>query len=122
MIVPDLTLVLQIIHFGIAYVIMQKFIFAPALKIIQAQDHYQKSLEQQIDQARALQMHTQEEQQSRWQKMKNALRATTPKISQICLTRKKELEQPLPDQQELVSAEKQSFIKILCDQLSDIPS
>ena len=48
MIVPDLTLVLQIINFCIAYLIMQKFVFAPALKIIQAQDHYQKSLEQKL--------------------------------------------------------------------------
>ena len=119
MILPDFTLVLQIINFCIAYVMMSKLIFAPALKILETQDDYKKSLEQKIETVKVLQAQVTQEQYSRWRTAKESLYVFIPKLSGICCVRDLSVNYS-SIQPQLSSIEKQSLIEKLCQQLSDV--
>jgi hypothetical protein len=119
MILPDFTLVLQIIHFYVAYLIMSKLVFAPALKIIETQDSYKKSLEQKIESVKALQVQVSQEQYSRWRAARESLQAFIPKLSQFCFKKETSATQPLV-QPPFSLVEKETLIEKLCQQLSDV--
>lgn len=120
MILPDFTLVLQMINFCGAYVIMSKLIFAPALKILNTQDNYTKSLEQKIESVKILQTQVIEEQHSRWRTAKKSLYVFIPKLSQS-IPLKNTIELHLSQHSLELSPEvKKNLIEKLSEELLDI--
>ncbi len=117
---PDVTLILQIANFTIAYFIMRTLIFAPVLQIIQKQDLYKKSLEQNVADAKAEQHKILIEQKASWQKAKELLCSLIPKFSRMSLINQQSTEQKLLEPSVLSSQEKKALVEKLCDQLSDV--
>lgn len=117
---PDVTLILQIANFTIAYFIMRTLIFAPVLQIIQKQDLYKKSLEQNVADAKAEQHKILIEQKASWQKAKELLCSLIPKFSRMSLINQQSTEPKLLEPSVLSSQEKKALVEKLCDQLSDV--
>ena len=120
MTLPDVTLILQIANFTIAYFIMRTLIFAPVLQIIQKQDLYKKSLEQNVADAKAEQHKILIEQKASWQKAKELLCSLIPKFSRMSLINQQSTEPKLLEPSVLSSQEKKALVEKLCDQLSDV--
>lgn len=117
---PDVTLLLQIANFTIAYIIMRKLIFAPVLKILQQQDLYKQSLLLTIDQAKKEQHLTMIKQKTAWQKAKESLYAIIPKLSPVCVTTRQLTDISLQEPNPLSAQDKKALIEKLSDQLSDV--
>jgi hypothetical protein len=119
---PDFTLILQIINFYVAYAVMRKLVFTPALKIIEVQDSYQQSLERNIENAKSVKIQVTLQQKSRWNASKDMLYSLLPKLSQVCLSRNKSIDDPSLHQLQLSEVEQKSLVEKLCNQLSDVKS
>ena len=119
---PNVTLLFQMVHFAIAYVLMRKFVFEPALQIIVAQESYKQNLEQKIIVAQAAYQDTIQQKQSRWNFMKDSLTALIPKF--ILTSRfKKTTSEPIALKTvQLSSEQKQKLAAVLQDELVDIKS
>lgn len=117
---PDVTLLLQIANFTIAYVVMRKLIFAPALKILETQDFYKKSLQQKIEVAKSEQHNVILQQKTSWQQAKQSLYGLIPKLSRICVTNVTVSESASKETVQLSAEEKKVLVEKLCDQLSDV--
>jgi gas vesicle protein len=117
---PDVTLLLQIANFTIAYVVMRALIFAPALKILEQQDLYKKSLRQSIEVAKTEQHNVILQQKTSWQRAQQSLYALIPKLSRICVTNVSASEFASKESITLSSDEKKVLVEKLCDQLSDV--
>lgn len=122
MILPDFTLVLQMVHFYMAYLIMKHFVFAPALKILEVQDGYKQSLAQKIAIVQVEYTEITKKQSLLWHAKKTELYAFIPRLSRICLSCKKTTDQPLIKSLELSSNEQKALVEKLCKQLSDVVS
>lgn len=119
---PDFTLVFQIINFYVAYAIMRKFVFTPALKILEVQDSCKKSLEQSIESVKAVKNQVILQQKSRWNASKEVLYSFMPKLSTACLNRNKLIDDASLHHVQLSEIEQKSLVEKLCSQLSDVKS
>src|SRR3990167_5948274 len=119
---PNLTLLFQMINFGVAYLIMRRLIFAPALKILQTQDSYKKSLEQKIDKAKETKFEVMSQQHSRWVLMQKSLYKLIPQLAQICTKATTNIDQTTLEVAHLSQSEKKSITKLLHEQLLDVKS
>ncbi|MBP6892402.1 hypothetical protein KBB68_02365 [Candidatus Babeliales bacterium] len=117
---PDVTLLLQIINFTIAYVMMRKLIFAPALKILEKQDFYKKSLQKNIEIAKSKEQNVMLQQKTSWQQAKQSLYQLIPKLSQISVINVSVSESVSKKSVPLSLNEKKVLVEKLCDQLSDV--
>lgn len=119
---PNITLFLQLVHFAVAYYVLRRFIFGPALQIIVKQDNYKQSIQTKIEITRNAQQDNLKLKQSRWNFMKTSLTSLIPQISGLCFLPKKS-DTSVPVQTlKLSDQEKQKIIQTLCDELSDIKS
>ena len=117
---PDVTLLLQIANFTIAYVVMRKLIFAPTLQILEQQNSYKKSLKSNIEAVKTEQNNVMLKQKTSWQQAKQSLYALIPKLSRICVTSSSSTQQSLQEPINLTSQDKKVLVEKLCDQLSDV--
>lgn len=117
---PDVTLLLQIANFTIAYVVMRALIFAPALKILEKQDFYKKSLQKNIEIAKSKEQNVMLQQKTSWQQAKQSLYQLIPKLSQISVINVSVSESVSKKSVPLSLNEKKVLVEKLCDQLSDV--
>lgn len=108
------------IHFAIAYWIMRKLVFEPALKIILAQESDQKNLDQKIMLAQQAEQESIKQKHAGWNFMKESLNGLIPKLA-TTIRFAKTTSQPLDVQPTKLSSEqKQKLTNLLHDELVDI--
>ena len=117
---PDVTLLLQIINFTIAYTVMRKFVFVPVLNILLAQDLYKKTLEKNIDAEKIEQQNVQNQQRSRWQSAKESLYQLIPNVSFMTFFEKSFKKLSKIEPKILSVSDKKLLVEKLSKQLSDV--
>ena len=117
---PDITLLLQIVNFVIAYKILYRFVFAPAYTILQAQDLYKSKLEQKIDQEQAAQTKIVSFQRAQWNKMKSLLCDLIPATSTPCLQAKTITDAENQQDHQLSTQQKERAVQLLKDELLEV--
>ena len=114
---PNLTLVVQIFNFFIAYWLLRKYIFEPALHIIIAQDTRIEGLNKKIDVAYVQQQQILVQQKTQWSFIKSSLLKLIPNLSKkLCATRDRTIELKV-DTLSLSEEEKQAIQKLLHDEM-----
>lgn len=78
---PDVTLFFQMLHFIIAYTILRKFVFAPALTLIEQDEQHKNKLLKNVDTALTEQKELIVTQRQRWQTMQQALISMIPRFT-----------------------------------------
>jgi hypothetical protein len=117
---PDITLLLQIVNFVIAYKILYRFVFAPAHAILQAQDRYKSKLEQNIDQQQAAQIKIVSFQRVQWNKIKSLLCDLIPATSTPCLQAKTVIDAENQQDHQLSTQQKERAVQLLKDELLEV--
>lgn len=118
---PDITLFFQMAHFLFAYWALRRFIFAPALAIIQAQEQKDKALSDKVYNARTVLKNNVEQQQQRWNFIRQSLIKMTPSVTiQKCLSKFKVTAPVEVAKVKISETEKDSIQKMLHDKLMDI--
>lgn len=72
------TLLVQIFHFIIAYILLKKLLFAPVFSIIMQRHHYTERLKRRIDAEEHTIAKLKEQQKEQWFAFQNAFAALTP--------------------------------------------
>lgn len=118
---PDITLFFQMAHFLVAYWALRKFIFAPALEIIQDQEQKNKALSDKVHSARVDLQSNVEQQQHRWSFIRQSLIQMTPSVNlSKCLPKLKVTAPVKVSNVKISESEKSSIQKVLHDKLLDI--
>jgi len=118
---PDVTLFFQMIHFVVAYAILRRFIFAPALVIIEAGEQRVDQLQKRVDGVRLDHQELQQQQRQRWRFIQLSLCDMIPKINEkICVNAAK-VSSPVQQVGRVLSEEQKQAIKqMLHDELLDV--
>ena len=118
---PDITIFFQIIHFLFAYWALRRFIFAPALEIIQSQEQRAKSLGDKIERARTDFKKNVEQQHHRWSFIRQSLLKMSPSVNvKKTLFKTKVATSQESSNLSNFESEKKSIQKMLHDKLLDI--
>lgn len=119
---PGITLVLQILHFSIAYFVMRRWIFNPALKLVQDQTLNFERLHEKVDGATVQKDELLKQQKSRWIFMMHSLYKIVPEQINACFTKKvMTSSEPVP-KITLSPEQKQEVLSLLQDELSNVKS
>lgn len=78
---PNITLIFQALHFFIAYLVLRRFVFAPALQILQKQESEKLLLQKEIQETADQKNKISQDIQSRWASMKTSLYTLIPSLS-----------------------------------------
>lgn len=78
---PDITLLFQILHFIIAYVILRKFVFGPALILLEQGESDKNNLQQKVDNNRVALQELAGQQRQRWKMIQQSLMNMIPGLS-----------------------------------------
>lgn len=117
---PDITLFFQMIHFAVAYVVLRRFVFAPALIIIETNEERMGQLQKRVDMARSDHQGLQEQQRQRWRFIQQSLSAMIPKFNDKSCLNSAKLSTPVQlDGVTLPEEQRQSIKKMLHDELLD---
>lgn len=117
---PGITLVFQILHFSVAYFVMRRWIFDPALKLVQDQALNFERLHEKVDGVIAQKNELLKQQKSRWIFMMQSLYKIVPVQINACFT-KKAITPTTPIEKITLSPEqKQKVLVLLQDELSDV--
>jgi hypothetical protein len=81
---PDVTLILQMIHFLIAYAVMYKFVFTPALVLLLQKQKSKKDLERSIESLHVQKTELIKKRTLGWAAMKERMTNLVPKLSKTC--------------------------------------
>src|SRR2546422_328051 len=74
------TLILQGIHFGIAYVLLRTLLFKPSITIIREEERQQHALQESIDSRKATLLVKEQEKQQRWIAFQQQYKTVVPRI------------------------------------------
>lgn len=117
---PDVTLFFQMIHFWIAYIILRRFVFAPALTIIESGEQRIDQLQKRVDIARDDQLQLQQQHRQRWRFIQLSLCDMVPKIHEKKCVNSVKVSAPVSlDNVTLSSEQKQAVKQMLHDELLD---
>lgn len=118
---PDITIFFQIIHFLFAYWVLRRFIFAPALVIIQDQDQRKKYLDDKLQRARTDLKNNVDQQHHRWSFIRQSLLKMAPSVNlKRALFKSKVTNSQESSKVHNFGSEKNSIQKVLQDKLLDI--
>jgi|GEM_PF-1293985 len=118
---PDVTLLFQMLHFLVAYAILRRFIFAPALILLEQNEQHKNQLLKNVDTTMAEQKELIGQQRQRWKTMQQTLTSMIPRfnakndVDAIRISTSIELSDV-----KLSEQEKQNIQKMLHDELSDV--
>lgn len=77
------TFILQLLHVGIAYIIIKRLLFLPWLRIIRQEDHHIQHIQQEITTVQQRILTQQQFRQQQWQEFEQFAASHTPKIQEI---------------------------------------
>ena len=118
---PDITIFFQIIHFLFAYWALRRFIFAPALEIIQDQEQRAKSLGDKLERARDDFKNNVEQQHHRWNFIRQSLLKMAPSVNLKKALFKTQIKTSQEDSKiQDLESQKPLIQKVLHDKLLDI--
>lgn len=118
---PDVTLFFQMIHFFIAYRVLRRFVFAPALTIIEAGELRKDQLQKRVDMARENHLELQHQQRQKWRFIQRSLSDMIPKINEKKCVNQTKISEPVPlTERVLSSQQKQEIRQMLHDELLDV--
>jgi len=118
---PNVTLFFQIGNFYVAYFVLRKYMFAPALKILVAEQSRIDGLNKKIDVIAAQQQQLLTQQKTRWNLMKESLRKKIPSFSLSSCSIDQTLPEPLKIQDvKLSDQQKKAVQNMLQDELLDV--
>jgi hypothetical protein len=115
---PNITLLFQMVHFVIAYIILYRLVFAPALAICVTQAAYKNNLEQKIVSLQSEHQEIKARAQSQWSLIRKKLFTLVPVCWMSCMVKK----QPTPalEPMNLAESEKQKMVNMIKDKLADV--
>jgi len=117
---PDITLIFQMVHFFIAYMILRRFIFAPSLLILEENEEKNQRYNQKIHEARTQFNNTVAQQHQRWHFIKQSLMDMSPVVGiKKCFTGFKVSSAVEVKKTKLTSQEQQDLKKVLHKKLLD---
>lgn len=118
---PDITLVFQMIHFWVAYEILKRLVFIPALSILNRDMLVKQQLQGQINQQHQRHLELIEQHTSRWNQIKSTLYSMIPQFNEkLCI---KDMQITAPVQVEITKLsndQKKSIQSMLEKELLDI--
>ncbi|MFA5998606.1 MAG: hypothetical protein WC747_01135 [Candidatus Babeliales bacterium] len=118
---PNVTLFFQIGNFCIAYFVLRKCVFAPALKILAAEKSRTDGLNKKIDDTVAQQQQLLTQQKTRWNLMKESLYKKIPSFSLPSCSIDQTLPEPLKTQDIKLSDQQKTAVQnMLQDELSNV--
>jgi hypothetical protein len=118
---PDITLFFQMANFLLAYWALRRFIFTPALAIIENQEQKNQFLITKVQNARTQLKDNLEQQQQRWSFIRQSLISMAPSINlQKTLSRFKVTSPVSVSKTQISETEKDSIKKILHEKLLDV--
>lgn len=118
---PDITLFFQMANFLLAYWALRRFIFAPALAIIESQEQKNQFLVAKVHNARTQLKDNLEQQQHRWNFIRQSLIKMSPSINlQKCLFKFKVTSPVEVSNVHISQKEKDSIQKMLEKKLLDV--
>lgn len=118
---PDITIFFQMANFLLAYWALRRFIFAPALTIIESQEQKNQFLTAKVQTARTQLKDNLEQQRQRWSFIRQSLINMTPCVNlQRCLFKFKVTSPVEVSKTQISEAEKDSIQKMLHDKLLDV--
>ncbi len=118
---PDVTLMFQMLHFMVAYAILRKFVFAPALMLLEHDEQQKNQLQKNVETARAEQKDLVEQQGQRWKAMQQKLTSMVPQLNAHRDVNAVRLSAPIEISDiKLSEKQKQNIQKMLHDKLSDV--
>jgi hypothetical protein len=118
---PDITLFFQMANFILAYWALRRFIFAPALIIIENQEQKNQFLTAKVQNARTQLKENLEQQQQRWSFIRQSLMSMAPCVNlQRCLCKFKVTSSIEVTKTQISEVEKDSIQKMLNEKLLDV--
>ena len=118
---PDITLFFQIINFLLAYWVLRRFIFVPALKLIHTQERTNHLLNDKVATARVDLENNLEQKNKRWSFIKKSLIDMAPVVNlQKCLIKIKVMSPVKFSKIKVSDKERKTVQKMLHDKLLDI--
>lgn len=117
---PDITLFFQMVHFIVAYTILRRFVFAPALTIIEASENRMGQLQKRVDLAHDDHQGLLQQQRQRWRFIQQSLCDMIPKINEKVCVNSAKVSAPVQLGNVTISGEQKKSIKqMLHDELLD---
>ena len=118
---PDITLLIQVLHFIVAYTVLRKCVFAPALKILNKQEKDKAALRSSIEETGLVKDDALKKLHGRWHYIKQSLYKLMPFVRVKHLTSSKDThQQQEPTQQKLSTSERASLKKIITSTVSEV--
>jgi hypothetical protein len=119
---PDITLIFQMIHFLIAYMILKRFVFTPSLMILEANEARNQRYNQRIHEARMQFNGFVEQQHQRWHFIRQSLMEMSPVVGiKKCFTGFKVSSPVEVEKTKLTVQEQENLKKVLHKKLLDLP-
>ncbi len=118
---PDITLFFQMANFLLAYWALRRLVFAPALTIIESQEEKNQFLMTKVHRARTQLKDNLEQQQQRWNFIRQSLINMAPLVKlQRCLFKFKVTSPVKVSKTQISETEKDSIEKMLHEKLLDV--
>lgn len=118
---PDVTLIFQMLHFLVAYAILRRFVFAPALILLEQSEQHKNQLLKNVDTTMAEQKELTGQQRQRWKTMQQTLTSMIPRFNAKNDVDVVRISTPIElSDVKLSEQEKQNIQKMLHDELSDV--
>jgi len=118
---PDVTLIFQMLHFLVAYTILRRFVFAPALALIEQNEEYKDQLLKNVDTTMAEQKELVGQQRQSWKMIQHALISMIPRFNAKNDVDVVRISTPIElSDVKLSEQQKQNIQKMLHDELSDV--
>lgn len=117
---PDVTLIFQMFHFLIAYMILKRFVFTPSLVILEEQESRNQRYNQRIHEARTQFNGFVAQQHQRWHFIRQSLMEMSPVVGvKKCLTEFKVSSPVEVEKTKLTVQEQEALKKVLHKKLLD---
>lgn len=118
---PDITLLIQVFHFIVAYTVLRKCIFTPALKILNKQEKDKQTLHASIEETALVKDNALKDLHSRWDHMKQSLYRLMPFVRVKHLAATQEVKQQKEMHQPALSVdERKSLKKVITNAVSEV--
>ncbi|MBP9764758.1 hypothetical protein KBD08_00290 [Candidatus Babeliales bacterium] len=121
MLLPDITLLFQLVHFWIAYMLLRHLVFAPALNLLLQDEQHKNQMQKKIEGVGTVYRNLLEQHQQRWSFIKTSLYEMIPRQT-VVTVKPKELDSEYVDMRDtkLTSKQKDDLKSMLRTQLSKV--
>jgi hypothetical protein len=118
---PDITLFFQMLHFMVAYIILRKLVFAPALIIIEGNERRQNQLLTKIDGIKLEQYNLVQQCQQRWKFIQLSLIGMVPKLAEKVCVNPVQISKSIEHKEVKLTVDEKNNIKNMLEkELSDV--